>query len=179
MLAIGQRLVKTGITPNMLTVSGLVLNALVAIVLGSGHFFFGGILTLIAGIFDMLDGAVARAGNKVSTFGGFLDSTLDRYSEAVLLFGLMVHFLIVADPVAVALIYATMVGSILTSYARARAEAAGLKNESGLFQRPERVILLGALLIFQIPVVALWILAVGSNLTAIYRVYAAYRQTHP
>lgn len=177
MLNVGGILDKAGISPNTLTVIGVFLSAVVAVVLGTGSFIAGGFLTLAAGVFDMLDGAVARAGNRVSTFGGFLDSTLDRYSEAVLLFGLLIYFLRVDNDLACALIYAAIVGSILTSYARARAEASGIKNDAGFFQRTERVILLGVLLIFHIPMVALWILAVGSNLTALYRIYAVYRQT--
>lgn len=178
MLNVGVRLDKHGISPNSLTVVGLLLNGLVALVLATGHYTIGGILTLLAGIFDMLDGAVARAGNRISTFGGFLDSTLDRYSEAILMFGLLIHFLRSGNMTGSALIYAATVGALITSYARARAEAAGLKNESGFFQRPERVILLGVLLIFEHPVIALWILAVGTNLTAVYRIWAVYRATH-
>lgn len=178
-LEIGRRLARTGVSPNVLTVIGLLLNTLVALILGSGHFILGGAMTLLAGGFDMLDGAVARAGNRVSVFGGFLDSTLDRYSEAVLMFGLLIYFLQAHNSTAIALIYVTMVGSIMTSYTRARAEAAGLKNDSGFFQRTERVVLLGALLLLQRPIVALWILAIGTNLTAAYRVYAVYRATRP
>lgn len=176
---IGKVLARTGISPNTVTVIGLLLNAVVAVVLASGNFVLGGLLALLAGAFDSLDGAVARAGGKVSVFGGFLDSTLDRYSEAVLLLGLLVYFTRADDSLAVALVYITMVGSIMTSYTRARAEAAGLKNESGVFQRTERVILLGALLLLGRPLLAMWILAIGTNITAAYRVYAVRRATRP
>lgn len=176
-IALGRPLVRAGISPNMVTVSGLLFNAFVAIVLAGGHYFWGGVLTLLAGVFDMLDGAVARAGNKVSVFGGFLDSTLDRYSEAVLLFGLLYHFQQIDNTTATALVYITFVGSIMTSYTRARSEAAGLTNDAGFFQRTERVVLLGVCLLFRIPVAALWILAIGTNLTALYRVYTVYRTT--
>ncbi len=175
---IGKALSRSGVSPNTVTVLGLLLNALVAVVLASGSFLVGGFLVLLAGMFDMLDGAVARAGGKVSVFGGFLDSTLDRYSEAVLFLGLLVYFTRASDSVAVVLIYITMVGSIMTSYARARAEASGLKNDSGLFQRTERVVLLGLCLIFQAPLLALWTLSIGTNLTAAYRVYAVYKAAH-
>jgi len=175
---IGKALSRSGVSPNTVTVLGLLLNALVALVLASGSFLVGGFLVLLAGMFDMLDGAVARAGGKVSVFGGFLDSTLDRYSEAVLFLGLLVYFTRASDSVAVVLIYITMVGSIMTSYARARAEASGLKNDSGLFQRTERVVLLGLCLIFQAPLLALWTLSIGTNLTAAYRVYAVYKAAH-
>ena len=176
-LGVGRTLARTGVSPNTITVTGLLLNGLVAIVLSGGYYFVGGLLTLIAGMFDMLDGAVARAGKRVSVFGGFLDSTVDRYSEAVLFLGLLVHFLRNSNSTAVILIYVTIVGSLMISYARARAEAAGLKNEAGLFARPERVVLLGALLVFNRPLWALWILAVGTNLTAVQRIYHVYRTT--
>ncbi len=175
MNVIGGILHKRGVSPNTVTVVGLLLNALVAVVLSGGNYVLGGVLTLVAGSFDMLDGAVARAGNRVSRFGGFLDSTLDRYSEAVMLLGLLVHFLRIDSPTNVFLIYVTTVGSLMISYTRARAEAAGIRNEVGLFARPERVILLGVCLLFGKPEVALWILAVGTNVTAVQRVYHVYR----
>ncbi len=175
MNVVGGILHKRGVSPNTVTVVGLLLNALVAVVLSGGNYVLGGVLTLVAGSFDMLDGAVARAGNRVSRFGGFLDSTLDRYSEAVMLLGLLVHFLRIDSPTNVFLIYVTAVGSLMISYTRARAEAAGIRNEVGLFARPERVILLGVCLLFGKPEVALWILAVGTNVTAAQRVYHVYR----
>ena len=174
-LGLGRGLNSFGVSPNAVTVAGLLLNAYVGWVLAGGDYFVGGILTLLAGSFDMLDGAVARAGNKVSKYGSFLDSTLDRYSEAVLLLGLLVHFLRRGNDTAVVLIYVTVVGSLMISYTRARSESLGVKNEAGLFARPERVVLLGALLILGYPVWALWILAVGTNLTAAQRVYHVYK----
>lgn len=174
-LRVGYTLHRSGVSPNALTVTGFLLSLFVAWVLSGGHYFLGGLLILFAGSFDMLDGAVARAGDRVSVFGGFLDSTLDRYSEAVLLLGLIVHFLRTGNDAAVALTYVTIIGSLMISYTRARSEAVGLKNESGLLARPERVVLLGVLLVFGVPVVALWILAIGTNLTAAQRVYHVYR----
>lgn len=168
---------RYGVSPNALTVSGFLLSAFVAWVLSGGNYLAGGLLTLFAGSFDMLDGAVARAGNRVSVFGGFLDSTLDRYSEAVLLLGLVVHFLRIGNDTAVVLTYLTIIGSLMISYTRARSEAAGLKNESGLLARPERVVLLGVLLVLGAPVIALWILAVLTNFTAAQRVYHVYKAT--
>lgn len=174
-LRVGRSLHRSGVSPNALTVTGFLLSAFVAWVLSGGNYLAGGLLILFAGSFDMLDGAVARAGNRVSVFGGFLDSTLDRYSEAVLLLGLLVHFLRVGNDTAVVLTYITIIGSLMISYTRARSEAAGLKNESGLLARPERVVLLGVLLVLGAPVVALWILAVLSNFTAAQRVYHVYK----
>jgi CDP-diacylglycerol--glycerol-3-phosphate 3-phosphatidyltransferase len=174
-LSVGQLVAKTGVSPNTITVLGFLFNGVVAVMLARGSLVAGGLLTLVAGAFDMLDGAVARASSKVSVFGGFLDSTVDRYSEAVLFLGLLVYFLNAGNATAVVLIYAAIVGSLMISYARARAEAAGVKNEAGLLARPERVVLLGALLVLGYPVWALWILAIGTNLTAVQRIYHFYR----
>lgn len=175
MLGAGLMLARLGITPNTVTVLGLLFNGLVAWVLSGGQFVAGGTLMLAAGVFDMLDGAVARAGSRVTRFGGFLDSTLDRYSEAVLLLGLLAYFARTDNEQAVLLVYITFVGSVMISYARARAEALGVSGEVGLFARPERVVLLGVLLVFNAPVLALWILAVGTNFTALQRIWHTYR----
>jgi len=178
-LIVGKVIARTGVSPNTLTVLGLLLNVLVALLLAWGYFLPGGLLALVAGSFDMLDGAVARSANKSSIFGGFLDSTLDRYSEAVMLFGLLVFYVRDGSSMsAILLIYATIVGSLMISYARARAEAAGLKNEAGILARPERVILLSFFLILGKPVWALWVLAIGTNLTALQRIYHVYRITN-
>ncbi len=174
-LRVGKALYRTGISPNAITVTGLILNALVALVLAGGNYTIGGICVWLAGSFDMLDGAIARASSRVTRFGGFLDSTLDRYSEAVLLIGLLWHFLQTGNDTAVMLTYITFVGSIMISYTRARSEALGVRNEAGLFARTERVVILGALLIIGQPVIALWILAIGTNLTAAQRIYHVYR----
>lgn len=169
---------RTRLSPNAFTVLGLLLNIVVAVVIGSGNLVLGGILALAAGAFDMLDGAVARVTNRITRFGGFLDSTLDRYSEAVVYAGLLVYILRTgADSVAIMLIYATMVGSLMVSYARARAEAGGLSAEVGLLARPERVILLALFLIVQRPVWALWALAILTNLTTAQRIFHVWQTT--
>ena len=175
---VGLLVARTGLSPNAFTIIGLLLNILVAIVIGSGSLVLGGVLALGASAFDMLDGAVARVTNRITRFGGFLDSTLDRYSEAALYCGVLVYLLRSGgNQVGVILVYATVVGSIMVSYARARAEAAGVKAEVGLFARPERVILLAAFLIFQRPVWALWILAILTNLTTAQRILHVWRAT--
>lgn len=169
---------RTGLSPNAFTLLGLALNVLVAAVIASGNLVLAGVLALGAGAFDMLDGAVARVTNRITRFGGFLDSTLDRYSEAVLYFGLLVYLLRAGgNETGILLVYATVVGSIMVSYARARAEAAGVKAEVGLFARPERVILLALFLILRHPVWALWILAVLTNLTTAQRILHVWRVT--
>lgn len=178
MLGVGRRLAKLGLSPNLLTVVGLLLNAAVAVVIGIGHPQLGGILLLVASAFDMLDGAVARATDSVTRFGGFLDSTLDRYSEVVIFAGLLVYLLGTPDAeIGSLLIFISVTGSLLISYARARAESAGYGASVGLVARPERVILLAICLLIGQPLWALWILAVTTHLTAITRVLHVWRMS--
>jgi CDP-diacylglycerol--glycerol-3-phosphate 3-phosphatidyltransferase len=114
---------KTGVHPNAVTLFGFILNVGAAWVLATGHFLIGGFLVLFAGVFDLLDGALARVTGKGTIFGALLDSTMDRYSEAVLLFGLLIYFARRNDTTEeVLLIFAAMAGSVLISYIRARAE---------------------------------------------------------
>jgi CDP-diacylglycerol--glycerol-3-phosphate 3-phosphatidyltransferase len=170
--SVGRAVAKTGLTPNAATILGLVVNAGVAWVLATGRFGLGGCLLLIAAPIDMLDGALARATGAGSKFGAFLDSTLDRYSEVILFFGLLWH--VQHDPyrteLRAILIYVCVTGSLLISYARARAEALGFENEVGLLARPERVVGLGAFLLFGWTDVILWILAILTQITAVQRV---------
>ena len=172
---------RTGISPNALTIAGFLLNALVAGVLAGGYLFLGGFLVLFAGWFDMLDGALARISGKSTRFGTLLDSTVDRFSEAVVFLGLLVFYLAQGATLEILLIYFTIVGSIMVSYVRARAEGLGLRSEVGLFARPERVILLAlGLLPSRISPVALlvvlWILAVGTMITVLHRLIHTWRQ---
>lgn len=170
-----QIFVRTPITPNMLTLFGLVLNIVVATLLATGHLVAGGVMIIVAGLFDMLDGALAKITNRVSAFGAFLDSVVDRYSEAVVLLGLLLYYyqqLSIQRVTEVVLIYAILFGSVMISYTRARAEGLNIKNEVGLMARPERIILLAVGLLFNtvllIPV--LWVLAIGTQITAIQRI---------
>ncbi len=170
----------TGLTPNMLTIIGLLLNCVVAAVLAQGYLFVGGILVIGAGLFDLLDGAMARVTDQTSAFGSFLDSTLDRYSEAILYGGLLIYMLGTADATRGSLlIYATICGSIMVSYARARAEGLGYKLQNGLLARPERIIILAAGLILGHVLYALWFLAIFTNITACQRIYALWSTTTP
>ncbi len=175
-------LVKTKISPNTLTLIGLALNIAVAWVLAKGYFLAGGLLSLFSGWFDLLDGALARSSKRTTRFGALLDSTLDRFSEAVLFLGLLIFYSGQNKPLEVLLIYATIVGSIMVSYVRARAEGLGLKSEVGIFTRSERVILLALGLILaqfwpKSLQAVLWILAVGTNLTALQRLLHGWKQT--
>ena len=174
---IGRALARTGLSPNVVTVAGCVLSFGVGAVLATGYPQLGGVLVLVAGAFDTLDGALARAAGRSTTFGAFLDSTLDRYSEAAIFLGILVDGARRGDLQVVLLAYAAVVGSLMVSYARARAEGLGLRGDVGWLQRPERVVLLGFGLILGLAVPALWILAVFTNLTALQRVLHVRRLT--
>jgi phosphatidylglycerophosphate synthase len=170
-----QIFVRTPITPNMLTLFGLVLNIAVAALLATGHLVAGGVMIIVAGLFDMLDGALAKITNRVSAFGAFLDSVVDRYSEAVVLLGLLLYYyqqLSIQRVTEVVLIYAILFGSVMISYTRARAEGLNIKNEVGLMARPERIILLAVGLLFNTVLLmpVLWVLAIGTQITAIQRI---------
>lgn len=176
MLHVGSWFAKLGVTPNMATLIGLGLNILVAVILGFGHPIIAGVLLLFASAFDMVDGSIARATNTVSKFGSFFDSTIDRYSEIVVYIGLLVWLNTTPDDhLGSLLTLVTATGALMISYARARAEAIGYKASVGLVARPERVILLAVCLIIRQPMWALWILAVLTHVTAIWRIIHVYR----
>ncbi|MGN6031372.1 MAG: CDP-alcohol phosphatidyltransferase family protein [Thermomicrobiales bacterium] len=178
MLHVGAWFAKVGITPNMATVIGLLLNCVVATIIALGHPVWGGILLLVASAFDMVDGAIARSTGKVSRFGGFLDSTLDRYSEIVVYVGLLIWMNTTEnDHLASLLIVIASSGALMISYARARAEAIGYSASVGLVARPERVVLLAICLIIREPLWALWILAVATHVTAFARIIHVWRLT--
>ena len=178
MLHVGAWFARVGITPNMATVIGLLLNCVVATIIALGHPVWGGVLLLVASAFDMVDGAIARSTGKVSKFGGFLDSTLDRYSEIVVYIGLLIWMNTTAnDHLASLLIVIASSGALMISYARARAEAIGYSASVGLVARPERVVLLAICLIIREPLWALWILAVATHVTAFARIIHVWRLT--
>jgi CDP-diacylglycerol--glycerol-3-phosphate 3-phosphatidyltransferase len=175
-LRLGEALARWGLTPNLLTAIGLVLNLLVAAVIASGNLRAGGALLLLASGFDMLDGAVARATGTVTKFGGFLDSTIDRYSESLVYGGVLVYLLGTRDyRLGSLLIIVATAGSLLISYARARAEAAGVRASVGLLARPERVLILAVGLLTGYVIPALWILAIGTHLTVVTRMAHVWR----
>ncbi len=169
---------RLGMTPNSLSIVGLFLNVVVAAVLASGQPVLGGVLVLLANAFDMLDGALARSTGKASRFGAFLDSTLDRYAEALIFLGVGVWLYSTGNGALLLAGYAAIIGSLMVSYARARAEGIGVRGEVGWLPRPERILLLAAGLIFHQYLLApvLWFLAVFTNLTALQRALYVKRQ---
>src|SRR5947209_5631028 len=145
-LAIGPALAlgRLGLTPNALTVLGSVLTGCVGLLAAQGWFVAAGLCLWLFSVTDTLDGALARATNRVSVFGAFLDSVCDRYAEAGVFLGLVWWYQSLHDPLGVSLAYLSIIGSLMVSYARARAEGVGVPvAEVGWFQRPERIVLLG------------------------------------
>ena len=133
---------KTGVTPNMLTVMGFLVSIAAAVLIAKEYFLAGGLVILLAGAFDLLDGPLARATGKTTRFGAFLDSTLDRLSEAAVLAGILAYYAYHEGTWESLLAYATFVGSVMVSYLRARAEGLGVKCEVGIFTRAERVVVI-------------------------------------
>ena len=162
------------IHPNALTFIGLLINIWAAVLLARGQFFNAGLVIIGAGIFDMVDGRVARETNQVTRFGGFFDSVIDRYSDLALLIGLLVYYGTINRPVYVVLTAVVMMASVMISYTRARAENTIPLCKVGFMERPERVVLLiiGALFDRMAPV--LWIVAVLGNLTVLHRMLFTY-----
>lgn len=176
MLSVGRIVAKTHLSPNVLTVIGLMLNIVVGAVIASGNLMLGGALLLLAGVFDVVDGAVARATNRVSEFGAFFDSTLDRYSDAVVLGGILIYLSREGEgTLPLVLVFITLVGSLMISYTRSRAEALGIRGDVGFAQRAERVILLSGALLLTQPVWGLWALAIVTQFTVIQRIYHVWR----
>jgi CDP-diacylglycerol--glycerol-3-phosphate 3-phosphatidyltransferase len=166
-------LIRLGVTANALTVGGLFLTFIAAIVAATVSVPLGGALYLLFTALDFLDGAVARASGTANDFGAFLDSVLDRHAEAAMFAALVYVYAARQEPLAAAGTVAALAGSFLVSYARARAEGLGYDCEVGWLQRPERIVLLGAGMILEafVPVLQLiiWLLAIFTNVTAIQR----------
>ncbi len=165
------------INPNVLTFIGLVINVVAAALFGYGRFFAAGLVIILAGIFDMVDGRVARATNTVSHFGGFFDSVLDRYSDLALYFGLLVYYARINREFYVVLTAVVMTGSVMVSYARARAENTIPSCKVGFMERPERIVLVIIGALFHRMAAVLWVIAVLSNITVIHRIRYTYQQT--
>jgi CDP-diacylglycerol---glycerol-3-phosphate 3-phosphatidyltransferase len=176
-LLIVRGLALSKIHPNVLTFIGLLINIVAAGLLASGRFRAAGFVILGAGIFDMVDGRVARETNQVTRFGGFFDSVLDRYSDLALLMGLLVWYGSINRPFYVVLTAIVMTGSVMVSYTRSRAENVIPTCKVGFMERPERVVLLiiGALFDRMAPV--LWVIAVLSNITVVHRMIFTWQET--
>jgi len=169
-------LLKIGITPNTVTGLGFILSALAAFFISRGNLTTGGLILLIAGPLDVVDGSMARLMGPSTPYGSLIDSTTDRYSELVVLGGLLFYFVAQQNSLAILLVFLAASGSILVSYVKARAEALGFNCKVGLLTRVERLIIMIGCLIFQIPMVALWIIAILANITAVQRLLFVRKQ---
>jgi CDP-diacylglycerol--glycerol-3-phosphate 3-phosphatidyltransferase len=169
---------RWGVSPDAVTLAGLIGNGVAAVLLGQGKIVTAGWLLLIVWPLDALDGALARLRGSPSSFGGFLDSVTDRYAELVVFGGLLVYYLPQGDPLPILLTYLAAAGSVLVSYTKARGEALGFRVEGGLLTRVERFIVLVPCLIFNRPLIALWLIAVLANFTALQRIWIVRRQAY-
>ena len=163
------------VTPNALTLSGLVINAVAAYCYYRGLMATAGCVILFAGLFDMLDGVLARAGGSATRIGAFTDSVADRYSDFFMFGGILAFFAKDGDLARTLLVLIILCGAFLVSYTRARAELVIPRCAVGLMERPERIILLAAGSIFGFFNITLWLLAVLTHLTAFYRIYYTFK----
>jgi CDP-diacylglycerol--glycerol-3-phosphate 3-phosphatidyltransferase len=169
-------LAATGVNPNVLTFTGLVVNIWAAALFGAGRFPAAGAVMIFAGLFDMVDGRVARAQGSVTKFGAYFDSVIDRYSDLALYIGLLWYYAGVGRGRYAILVSIAMAGSVMVSYTRARAESLIPSCKAGFWERPERIVLLiiGALANRMAP--ALWLLAIFPNITVIHRIVHTWRE---
>lgn len=171
-------LIKLDVKPNTVTVSGVVITLFSAVAFIMGHLRLGGFLILFGGFFDVIDGALARSCNKETRFGALFDSTIDRYSEFIMFFGIVAYFISVKDYLSSIAIFLALVGSLMVSYTRARAEGLGFDANVGLMQRPERILFIGlGALIHPVALkFSIWLIAVFANYTAAQRIRYVYKQ---
>ena len=171
-------LVRLRLSPNSLTLLGLMVAGASAYLLSIGQLWVGGIVLLVSGLFDLFDGALARATGRASRFGAFLDSVVDRVSEIVVLLGLLVFYVNRSETEGIVLVYLALAGSLMVSYMRARAEGLNIDCNVGVMTRPERIIALGLGLI-----VSYWwltiVLVVLAAIAALTILTSAQRMAHP
>ncbi len=174
--AIVGALALSRVHPNVLTFIGLLINGWAAYLFGVGSFRAGGFVVIGAGLFDMVDGRVARETNQVTRFGGFFDSVLDRYSDLGLLVGLLVYYASINRYFYVVLTAVVMMGSVMISYTRARAENTIPRCKVGFLERPERIVLIIIGALFNRMAQVLWVIGVLSNITVIHRMMYTYQE---
>jgi len=166
-------LCNLGVSANALTMAGLLLALAAAFLIYGGSFFWAGGVLLLSGLFDLLDGAVARLSKKPGVFGGILDSSMDRYGDAFVFAGVLFFYFGAGDLLYAVLTWSALVGSFLISYVRARAECEIENCRVGFWERGERLVYLSLGLLFNNLEVVLWILAIGTHLTALFRLIYA------
>ena len=169
-------LFRRPVNPNVLTIIGTLVSVGAGVAFATGRFGAGAVLILVGGVFDLVDGVIARHHKIATAFGAFLDSTLDRLADMAMLLGVMLHYAALGDAGTVLLGGIAMIASVLTSYAKARAEQFLPSFEGGFLERGERLTILGVGAVSGYTVFALWILAVAGSATAAYRFAIAYRE---
>src|SRR3984885_11107142 len=175
--AIVSALALSRVHPNVLTFIGLLINIWAAFLFAAGKFRWAGIVLIGAGLFDLVEGRVARETNRVTRFGGFFDSVLDRYSDLGVLVGLLVYYASINRFFYVVLTAIVMTGTVMVSYTRARAENTIPKCKVGFLERPERVVLIIIGALFNRMAQVLWVIAILSNITVIHRMIYTWQQT--
>jgi len=175
---VGMFLSDLGVNPNTITLFGFLGTILGAVFIARGRLVLGGTIIMFMGPIDALDGAVARAGGKITPFGAFLDSVTDRYIEAFIYGSLTIYFISQGNSLGVLLSFVSLVGSVLVSYTRARGEGLGYHTKVGILTRFERMLVIGPAVLFKIPLVGVGIVALLANLTALQRIYDIWRQSH-
>jgi CDP-diacylglycerol--glycerol-3-phosphate 3-phosphatidyltransferase len=175
--AIVGALALSRVHPNVLTFIGLLINIWAAFLFAAGKFRWAGLVVIGAGLFDMVDGRVARETNRVTKFGGFFDSVLDRYSDLGVLVGLLVYYASINRFFYVVLTAIVMTGTVMVSYTRARAENTIPKCKVGFLERPERVVLIIIGALFNRMAQVLWVIAILSNITVIHRMIYTWQET--
>lgn len=173
---LGGFLNRLGIMPNTMTLLGLLLNIIAAYLLAGGQMLAGGLLVLIGGPFDALDGTMARLRGEASDFGAFVDSVTDRYSELFILGGLIYFYTMQGDKTLVMLCYLAAAGSVLVSYTKARADSLNFDANTGILTRVERYLVIAPLLLLNLAWLAVWIIAALANVTALQRIWRVRRQ---
>jgi len=169
---------RTGITPITVTLMGVAGNVLAGYLVARGQVSLGGLVMLVAWPIDALDGTMARLRGEASDWGAFVDSVSDRYSELFVLGGLLYYFATAGEHVLSMATFAAAAGSVMVSYVKARAEAQSFSAREGLLTRAERYLVLGPALLFNIPAVGVWIVAILANLTALQRIMVVRAQAH-
>ncbi len=169
---------RLGLSPNAFTVAGVIITGFSAAAFLVGSVRLAGLLLLAGGLCDTIDGLLARTSGKATRFGALLDSTVDRYSEFIMFFGISAYFISCKDYGTSAAAFLALCGSFMVSYIRARAESLGFEAKIGLMQRPERIVLIGLAALLHIMALkgAIWLVALLANFTALQRIRHVYKQ---
>ena len=169
---------RIGLTPISVTLIGVAGNIVAAYFIARGQITIGGVIVLIVWPIDALDGTMARLRGEAGDWGAFVDSVSDRYSELIILGAVLYHFAMTNQNIAEIVTFAAAAGSVLVSYVKARAEAQSFSAKEGLLTRAERYFVLGPTLLFNIPVIGVWIIAILANFTALQRIWVVRAQAH-